>query len=65
VTPVGGIGLGALGAPMAVCLARADHRVRAHDIDPARVAAVARRLAPKATRRLVTWGRQRVAAARE
>ena len=64
-TPVGGIGLGALGAPMAACLAQAGHRARAYDIDPARVAAVARRLAPKATRRLVTWGWQRVAAARE
>ena len=65
-TPVGGIGLGALGAPMAACLARAGHRVRAYDIDPARVAAQSlggsRR---QQTRRLVTWGWQRVAAARE
>ena len=47
-TPVGGIGLGGLGAPMAACLAQAGHRARAYDIDPARVAAVARRLVPTA-----------------
>jgi 3-hydroxyisobutyrate dehydrogenase/putative dehydrogenase len=37
---VGWIGLGAMGSPMAVCLARAGHEVSAYDIDPARAKAV-------------------------
>lgn len=31
---IGFIGLGVMGCPMAACLARGGHRVRAHDIDP-------------------------------
>src|SRR4051794_12766381 len=38
---VGWIGLGAMGAPMAACLARAGHQVTAYDIDPARAKALA------------------------
>jgi 3-hydroxyisobutyrate dehydrogenase len=36
VSTVGWIGLGAMGAPMAACLARAGHRVSGYDLDPAR-----------------------------
>ena len=36
-TRVGWIGLGAMGAPMAACAARAGHELRAFDIDPERV----------------------------
>jgi 3-hydroxyisobutyrate dehydrogenase len=38
---VGWIGLGAMGAPMAGCVARAGFDVRAYDIDPARAEALA------------------------
>ncbi|HEY4463756.1 MAG TPA: NAD(P)-dependent oxidoreductase [Streptosporangiaceae bacterium] len=38
---VGWIGLGAMGAPMAACVARAGHEVRAYDIVPGRSAALA------------------------
>jgi 3-hydroxyisobutyrate dehydrogenase len=38
---VGWLGLGAMGAPMATCLARAGHSVRAYDIAPERAAALA------------------------
>ena len=37
-TRVGWIGLGAMGAPMAACVARAGHEVVAFDVDPARAA---------------------------
>lgn len=40
-TRVGWIGLGAMGSPMAACVARAGHDVRAYDIDPARAEALA------------------------
>jgi 3-hydroxyisobutyrate dehydrogenase/putative dehydrogenase len=40
-TNVGWIGLGAMGSPMATCLARAGHEVTAYDIDPARAKALA------------------------
>jgi len=36
-TQVGWIGLGAMGAPMAACVAGAGHPVKAFDIDPSRV----------------------------
>jgi 3-hydroxyisobutyrate dehydrogenase/putative dehydrogenase len=39
---VGWIGLGAMGAPMAACLARAAHTVRAYDIDPGAATALER-----------------------
>jgi 3-hydroxyisobutyrate dehydrogenase/putative dehydrogenase len=42
-TDIGWIGLGTMGAPMAACLARAGHLVRAFDIDPARATGLARR----------------------
>jgi 3-hydroxyisobutyrate dehydrogenase/putative dehydrogenase len=38
---VGWIGLGAMGSPMATCLARAGHELMAYDIDPARAHALA------------------------
>jgi 3-hydroxyisobutyrate dehydrogenase/putative dehydrogenase len=38
---VGWLGLGAMGAPMAACLARAGHPVRAYDLVPGRAAALA------------------------
>jgi 3-hydroxyisobutyrate dehydrogenase len=38
---VGWLGLGAMGAPMATCLARSGHSVRAYDIAPERAAALA------------------------
>lgn len=38
---VGWIGLGAMGAPMAACLARAGNRVTGYDLDPGRLARVA------------------------
>ena len=38
---VGWIGLGAMGLPMAACVARAGHEVVAYDIDPGRAAALA------------------------
>ena len=38
---VGWLGLGAMGAPMAGCLARAGHPVVAYDIVPGRAAALA------------------------
>ena len=38
---VGWLGLGAMGAPMATCLARAGHSVRAYDIAPERASALA------------------------
>ena len=38
---VGWLGLGAMGAPMAACLARAGHSVTAYDIVPQRAAALA------------------------
>jgi 3-hydroxyisobutyrate dehydrogenase/putative dehydrogenase len=38
---VGWIGLGAMGAPMAACLARSGHPVRAYDIVPERATALA------------------------
>jgi 3-hydroxyisobutyrate dehydrogenase len=41
VTRVGWIGLGAMGSPMAGCVARAGHATTAYDIDPARAAALA------------------------
>jgi 3-hydroxyisobutyrate dehydrogenase len=41
VTGVGWIGLGAMGSPMATCLARAGFAVTAYDLDPARAAALA------------------------
>jgi 3-hydroxyisobutyrate dehydrogenase len=41
VTRVGWIGLGAMGSPMAGCLARAGFEVSAYDLDPARGAALA------------------------
>jgi 3-hydroxyisobutyrate dehydrogenase len=37
---VGWLGLGAMGAPMATCLARSGHSVRAYDIAPERAAAL-------------------------
>jgi len=40
-TNVGWIGLGAMGAPMATCLARAGHQVNAYDVDPARAPSLA------------------------
>jgi 3-hydroxyisobutyrate dehydrogenase len=40
-TNIGWIGLGAMGSPMATCLARAGHEVTAYDIDPARATALA------------------------
>lgn len=40
-TDVGWIGLGAMGAPMAACVARAGHGVKAFDINPAAAAALA------------------------
>jgi 3-hydroxyisobutyrate dehydrogenase len=40
-TRVGWIGLGAMGAPMAACVARAGHHTVAFDIDPGRAAALA------------------------
>ena len=40
-TRVGWIGLGAMGAPMAACAARAGHDIVAFDIDPARAEALA------------------------
>jgi 3-hydroxyisobutyrate dehydrogenase len=40
-TNVGWIGLGAMGAPMATCLARAGHQVTAYDIDPDRAKVLA------------------------
>ncbi len=40
-TNVGWIGLGAMGSPMATCLARAGHQVTAYDIDPARAKSLA------------------------
>ena len=40
-TRVGWIGLGAMGAPMAACVARAGHDTRAYDIDPTRAEALA------------------------
>jgi 3-hydroxyisobutyrate dehydrogenase len=40
-TRVGWIGLGAMGAPMAACVARAGHQVVAYDLDPDRAAALA------------------------
>jgi 3-hydroxyisobutyrate dehydrogenase len=41
VTRVGWIGLGAMGSPMAGCVARAGFDVRAYDIDPGRAEALA------------------------
>jgi 3-hydroxyisobutyrate dehydrogenase len=38
---IGWIGLGAMGAPMAGCLARSGHQVTAYDVDPARAPALA------------------------
>jgi 3-hydroxyisobutyrate dehydrogenase/putative dehydrogenase len=40
-TRVGWIGLGAMGSPMAGCVARAGHDVTAYDIDPGRAASLA------------------------
>jgi 3-hydroxyisobutyrate dehydrogenase len=40
VTRVGWIGLGAMGSPMAGCIARAGHPTTAYDIDPSRAAAL-------------------------
>ena len=40
-TKVGWIGLGAMGAPMAACTARAGHHTKAFDIDPTRAQALA------------------------
>ena len=40
-TNVGWIGLGAMGAPMATCLAHAGHQVTAYDIDPDRARVLA------------------------
>ena len=40
-TTVGWIGLGAMGAPMATCVARAGYTVTAFDIDPQRAVALA------------------------
>lgn len=40
-TQVGWIGLGAMGRPMAACVARAGHAVRVYDVDTARVEALA------------------------
>jgi 3-hydroxyisobutyrate dehydrogenase/putative dehydrogenase len=39
-TTVGWIGLGAMGGPMAACVARAGHQVTAYDIDPVAVEAL-------------------------
>jgi 3-hydroxyisobutyrate dehydrogenase len=39
-TRVGWIGLGAMGSPMAACVARAGHATTAFDLDPARAAAL-------------------------
>jgi len=39
---VGWIGLGAIGAPMAACVARAGHEITAFDIDPVRAEQLAR-----------------------
>jgi 3-hydroxyisobutyrate dehydrogenase len=41
VTRVGWVGLGAMGSPMAACVARAGHDTTAYDIDPARAEALA------------------------
>jgi 3-hydroxyisobutyrate dehydrogenase/putative dehydrogenase len=38
---VGWLGLGAMGAPMAACLARSGHLVRGYDLQPERVSALA------------------------
>jgi 3-hydroxyisobutyrate dehydrogenase len=40
-TRVGWIGLGAMGSPMAACVARAGFDVTAYDIDPARAESLA------------------------
>jgi 3-hydroxyisobutyrate dehydrogenase len=40
-TNVSWIGLGAMGAPMATCLAHAGHQVNAYDVDPARAPSLA------------------------
>ena len=40
-TAVGWLGLGAMGAPMAACLARSGRLVRAYDIAPERAVALA------------------------
>ena len=40
-TTIGWIGLGAMGAPMATCVAQAGHTVTAFDIDPQRAVALA------------------------
>lgn len=41
-TCVGWIGLGAMGSPMAACVARAGFDTTAYDIDPARAEAITR-----------------------
>jgi 3-hydroxyisobutyrate dehydrogenase len=41
VSGVGWIGLGAMGAPMVACLARAGHEVTGYDVDPARAEGLA------------------------
>jgi 3-hydroxyisobutyrate dehydrogenase len=41
VTRVGWVGLGAMGSPMAACVARTGHDTTAYDIDPARAEALA------------------------
>jgi 3-hydroxyisobutyrate dehydrogenase/putative dehydrogenase len=38
---VGWLGLGAMGAPMAACLARSGHEVHGYDVEPGRAAALA------------------------
>jgi len=38
---VGWVGLGAMGAPMAACLARAGHEVTGYDVAPERATALA------------------------
>jgi len=40
-TRVGWVGLGAMGLPMARCVARAGHKMAAYDIDPGRAASLA------------------------
>jgi 3-hydroxyisobutyrate dehydrogenase len=40
-TRVGWVGLGAMGSPMARCVARAGFKVAAYDIDPGRAASLA------------------------
>jgi 3-hydroxyisobutyrate dehydrogenase len=40
-TEVGWIGLGAMGGPMAACVARSGHAVKGYDVDPGRARAVA------------------------